>query len=368
MHRRRFIHRVLGTAATTLLTHGCTPPAARSARASGTSRVMTVRGWIDSSDMGLTLPHEHVLVSFQPYAEWVTRPLTYDREDVVSVVLPRLRRLRELGCRTFVDATPMQLGRDPALLRRLSEESGLHVLTPTGNYAARENQFLPPHVHSSTAEALAARWIREWTDGIDGTGIRPGFIKLGFNGKPLSEIERKLIRAGALTHRETGLTIGAHTGPAVAAFEQLAILEREGVHPSAWIWIHAQGEPDSARHIEAARRGAWIEFDGIDPRSLAQHVACVTRLRDAGLLDHVLISHDGGWYDVGRPSGHMSRSYEVLFTDFLPALRARGFSATEIETLLVRNPARALSVGAEPALPPPSSAARTTFPPPRRRP
>jgi phosphotriesterase-related protein len=344
MHRRRFIHGMLGATATTVLAEACTRAGVGPATSSPRSRAMTVRGWIDASDMGLTLPHEHALVSFQPYAEWARQPHAYDRDEVVRVVLPRLRRLRELGGRTFVDATPMNVGRDAALLRRLSEESGLHVLTPTGNYAARENSFLPPHVYSLTADALAARWIREWTDGIDGTGIRPGFIKLGFNGRALSDVERKLIHAAAITHRATGLTIGAHTGPAVAALEQLAILDREGVHPSAWIWIHAQGEPDSAQHIAAARRGAWISLDGIDAGSLARHLDFVTRLRDAGLLERVLISQDAGWYSVGQADGHMSRSYEVLFTDFLPALRARGFSAAEIDTLLVRNPARAFAV------------------------
>lgn len=344
MDRRRFIHGMLGAATTTLLADGCAHPGARPARPSLASRVMTVRGWIDASDMGTTLPHEHALANFQPYAEWMRQPLTYDRDEVVSVVLPRLRRLRELGCRTFVDVTATHLGRDAALLRRLSEESGLHVLTVTGNYAAFEYRFLPPYAYSLTAEALAGRWIGEWTDGIDGTGVRPGLIKLGFNGRALSEVERKLIHAGALAHRETGLTIGAHTGPAVAAVEQLAILEREGVHPSAWIWIHAQNEPDSSRHIAAAQRGAWVSFDGIDAKSLEQHVGLVTRLRDAGLLDHVLISQDAGWYTVGQPRGGTSRSYEVVFTDFLPALRARGFTPAEIDTLTVRNPAKALSV------------------------
>jgi phosphotriesterase-related protein len=344
MNRRRFIHGMFGATAATLFAEGCTRSGARLATPSPRSRAMTVRGWIDASDMGLTLPHEHALVSFQTYAEWARQPHAYDRDEVVRIVLPRLRRLRDLGCRTFVDATPMNVGRDPALLRRLSEESGLHVLTPTGNYAARENSFLPPHVFSISAESLADRWIREFADGIDGTGIRPGFIKLGFNGRALSEVERKLIHAAALTHRATGLVIGAHTGPAVAALEQLAVLEREGVHPSAWIWIHAQGEPDSDRHIAAARRGAWISLDGIDRSSLERHVGFVTRLRDAGVLDRVLISQDAGWYDVGQAGGHMSRSYEVLFTDFLPALRARGFSAAEVDTLLVRNPAEAFVV------------------------
>lgn len=344
MDRRRFIHGMVGAAATSLLAQGCTRFGVRTGSTSGTSRAMTVRGWIDASDMGLTLAHEHAMVSFQPYAEWVKQPLAYDRDEVVRVLLPRLRRLRELGCRTFVDATPMQVGRDPVLLQRLSEASGLHMLMPTGNYAAVENKFLPPHVFTLSAEALAARWIAEWTDGIDGSGVRPGFIKLGFNGKALTDVERKLIHAGALTHRATGLTIGSHTGPAVSAFEQLGILERAGVHPSAWIWIHAQSEADSAQHIAAARRGAWIEFDGIDPKSLELHVRFVTRMRDEGLLGHVLVSQDAGWYNVGQVDGGAFRSYETLFTEFLPALRARGFSDEEIDILLVRNPAKAFSV------------------------
>jgi phosphotriesterase-related protein len=252
--------------------------------------------------------------------------------------------LRALGCRTFVDATASCLGRDPVLLRRLSEVSGLNILTVTGNYAAADYKYLPPEVYSLADEGLAERWIDEWNNGIGGTGIRPGFIKLGFNGGPLSKVEQKLIRAGAITHLRTGLTIGAHTGPAVSAFEQLAILEKERVHPSAWIWIHSQNEKNEARHIEAGRRGAWVEFDGIDPETLGLHVKLVTRMRDEGLLDRVLISQDAGWYHVGQPGGGTSRSYETVFTQFVPALRANGFNASEIETLLIHNPAKAFSI------------------------
>jgi phosphotriesterase-related protein len=299
---------------------------------------------MSAANMGVTLAHEHVLANFQTYAEWSKAPLPYDRDEVVKVILPRLLSLKALGCKTFVDATAAYLGRDPILLARLSRESGLNILTVTGNYAAFDNTHLPPWVFTDSTEALAQRWIREANDGIDGTDVWPGFIKLGFNGGPLSEVERKLIRAGALTHLRTGLTIGAHTGPAVSAFEQLAVLEKEGVHPSAWIWIHAQNEPDPARHIEAARRGAWVEFDGIDAKSLDLHVKLVVGMREAGLLDHVLISQDAGWYTVGQPGGGAARSYETIFTNFLPALQAKGFGAAEIDTLLVRNPAKAFAV------------------------
>jgi predicted metal-dependent phosphotriesterase family hydrolase len=174
--------------------------------------------------------------------------------------------------------------------------------------------------------------------------VRPGFIKLGFNGGPLSPAEEALIRAAAIAHRRTGLTIGAHTGPAQAAFEQLAWLDRAGVSPEAWIWIHAQNEPDVTRHMEAARRGAWVEFDGIDPETLDRHIELVLAMRREGLLGRVLISQDAGWYHLEEPGGGTARSYETLFTRFVPALRAKGLTPAELDTLLVRNPAAAFAV------------------------
>jgi phosphotriesterase-related protein len=179
---------------------------------------------------------------------------------------------------------------------------------------------------------------------LDGTGIRPGFIKLGFNGRPLSKVEETLIRAAAIAHRKTGLTIGAHTGPAVAAFAQLQILEEAKIDPSAWIWIHAQNEPDTTRHIEAARRGAWIEFDGFRTEDISTYVTRVRTMRDAGLLHRVLLSQDSGWYHIGEPRGGDVRPFDAILTDLVPALRAAGFTPNEIDTLFVRNPAEAFSI------------------------
>jgi phosphotriesterase-related protein len=192
--------------------------------------------------------------------------------------------------------------------------------------------------------SLAQRWIDESRNGIDATGVRPGFIKLGFNGGPLTGAEQKLIRAAAIAHRETGLTIGAHTGPAVAAFEQLSILDSAAVHPSAWIWIHAQKEEDPTQHLRAARRGAWVSFDGVGPDSVAAHVKMVTRMRDEGLLHRVLVSHDAGWYHVGEPRGGSFRPFDTVFTAFIPAVRDAGFTDSDIDMLFVKNPANAFSI------------------------
>src|SRR3954465_10558818 len=147
-------------------------------------RVMTVRGPIPPGEMGPTLPHEHVLVDFVG-ARGASRD-RYDSDEVYRIALPHLKRIREQGIRTLVDCTPAYLGRDPALLRRLSEASGLNILTPPGYSRAGRGKFLPDHARAESADELASRWLREWREGIDGTGIRPGFIKLGSAGGPLT--------------------------------------------------------------------------------------------------------------------------------------------------------------------------------------
>ena len=336
LQRRSFLKSISGAAAGLALS--------RQVNASPDRIIMTVRGPVRSSEMGFTLSHEHILANFQPLADRQKHPWTYDLDEVVKVTRPYLDQIKKLGCRTFVDCTAVALGRDPRLLKRLSEETGLHILTVTGNYAAIDAKFLPPYVFADSVDALAHRWITEAKSGIEGTGIRPGLIKLGFNGGPLTSAEQQLIRAAAVTHRQTGLTIGAHTGPAISAFEQLSELQKAGIHPSAWIWIHAQNEPDPSQHIKAARIGAWVSFDGVSPASLTKHVELVKRMKSEGLLHRVLVSQDAGWYHVGEAHGGNFRAYETVFTEFIPALRTAGFTDAEIRTLFTDNPANAFSV------------------------
>ena len=307
------------------------------------AKIFSVSGEILAEKLGTTLPHEHVLVDFIG-ADQVSRQ-RYDRDEVFSVVLPHLKRLRSAGCRALVECTPAYLGRDPLLLKRLADASGLTILSNTGYYGARQGKFLPAHAFEETAEQLAGRWLNDWRGGIGGTGIRPGFIKIGVDGGPLTDVNRKLVQAAARTHLQSGLTIAAHTGDGQAALEQLEIVRDEGVAPSAWIWVHAQNEQNGDLHLRAGRQGAWVEFDGVGPNSIERHVGLVETMRKHELLDRVLISHDAGWYSVGEPRGGDFRPYDTLFTEFLPALKTAGLSDSDIELLTVTNPARAFSIG-----------------------
>ena len=303
--------------------------------------VNSALGPIPLDALGVTLAHEHVLVDFIG-ADRVS-PARYDREAAFAKALPHLERIYSLGCRTLVECTPAYIGRDPELLRRLSRASRLHILTNTGYYGAANDKFLPPHAFTESADQLAARWTREAREGLDGTGITPAFMKIGVDAGPLSEVDAKLVRAAPRTHRATGLPIYSHTGDGVAALAQVAVLEQERAPMAAFVWVHAQNETDAAVHAQLGRRGAWVSFDGVSADSLERHIGYVLAMRAATLLDRVLVSHDAGWYHVGEPDGGTYRPHDLIFTHFLPALRARGLTERDITQLMVENPRSALT-------------------------
>ncbi len=296
---------------------------------------MTVRGPVPATQLGRVLCHEHILVDFVGAKE--TGYHRWNRDEVVRIVEPKLREVQAAGFQTLFECTPAYLGRDPVLLKTLSERTGLHIVTNTGYYGARDNLFLPPHAWQATDEALARLWIAEWENGIEDTGIKPGFIKIGLDQGSLSPMHRKLVRAAVKTHRATGLTIASHTGTATGAFEALDILGDERVAANAFIWVHAQAEENIDNHITAAKRGCWISLDGIQDDNIDQYVSNIIRLRSAGYLDKILISQDAGWYSPGETKGGSFRSYLSIATKLIPALTARGISDAEITQLLHGN-------------------------------
>src|SRR5215471_107202 len=162
------------------------------------------------------LVHEHVLVDFVGAHQ--IRPGRYDRDEVFRIALPKLEEVRRLGCRRLLECTPNFLGRDPELLARLADAVGIEIWSNTGLYGAGNHKFVPAFARSETAAQLAKRWIAETR-----MAWRPRFIKIGVNRGPLDELDRKLIRAAAITSRETGLTIASHTGDGAAVVEQLEV-------------------------------------------------------------------------------------------------------------------------------------------------
>src|SRR5262252_1693991 len=114
-----------------------------------TGQVVAVSGVVPATRLGTVLAHEHVLVDFVGAAKVDRR--RYDADEAFRTILPHLKAVRDAGCDTLVECTPAYLGRDPVLLRRLGEASGLVLLTNTGYYGAGDDRYVPAHASRETA-------------------------------------------------------------------------------------------------------------------------------------------------------------------------------------------------------------------------
>lgn len=311
--------------------------------------IITVRGPIPAEEMGITLAHEHVLVDFAGadstgYHRW-------DKDEVVEQVLPYLNEVQGLGVKTLFECTPAYVGRDPWVLLNLSEQTGMHLITNTGYYGAHGNHYIPEEFYKLSATELAQIWIDEHMHGIEGSGVKPGFIKIAVDGDDLLSPEhKKIITAAALAHQQTGLVIASHTGPDMPAFAQIEVLKSHGIDPSSFVWVHAQ-RGSLEGNIKAARAGSWISLDNVNAQreegsefDISWYAGRIDALRTAGLLHRVLISHDAGWYSPGEEKGGSFRGFTAIFEKLIPALEAKGFSTKEVDQLLVKNPVEAYSI------------------------
>ena len=303
------------------------------------STIMTVRGPIPADKLGITLPHEHVLVDFIG-ADRVG-PHRYDRDEVFRTILPHLRAARKQGVSGFADCTPNFLGRDVQLLERLSRAADIHILTNTGLY---KEPHLPAFAFSETADQLAGRWIREYRDGIDGSGVRPGFIKIAVNAGAVIAVQQKIVRAAARASRQTGLAIACHTANGPAALQVLDILREEKIPLRRFIFVHAEGEKDRKFHLEVAKAGGWVEYDAVGWRPIEDHVKLVMSFLADGQIDRLLLSHDAGWYHVGEKGGGEVKPFTPILGELIPALQREGLTAGQRNLLLVANPKSAFAI------------------------
>ncbi len=302
----------------------------------------SVTGTFPIDSLGLTLIHEHMLVDFIG-ADSISSE-RWDRSTVVEKVLPYLLEVKKHGVKAILECTPSFLAKDALLLKELSEKSGIRILTNTGYYGAVGGIYLPDHAYSESAEELSVRWIDEFENGIDGTGIKPGFIKISVNeADTLSAIDAKLVRAAGLTHQQTGLQIASHTGTWKTAVQEVRILQEMGVDPSAFVWVHAQAETDFTNYEEAAELGVWISLDGIG-WAIDPYVDRLLFAKEKGFLNRILISHDAGWFDPAKADGGEFQPFTNIFEKLIPALNEKGFSQSDWNQLLIENPKQAFQL------------------------
>jgi phosphotriesterase-related protein len=255
---------------------------------------------------------------------------------------PYLDQAWEAGITALIECSPPGVGQNPLALQALAQSSQVAIVMPTGLY---RQQWIPGDKLAMSDDDLTEWMVSEITDGIQGTGIKAGFIKMGVSDEEITPDEARNLAAAARAAGETGVIIASHTsGPLSGdhALEELDILASQGLSCGQFNWVHAQ-HADLSYHKEAAARGAYFGFDNLKPEEEERYVKLVLAALDAGLEDHILLSHDAGWYRPGEPDGGASqvRGFTYLVEGFLPRLRDEGVREELITVMTDTNPKRA---------------------------
>jgi phosphotriesterase-related protein len=303
------------------------------------AELITTLGPKSAEKLGKILPHEHVFVDLRTwdkpgYAE--ARAL-----DVIALMAPELERIKKLGFTAIVECSTVGVGRRADLDRAVSEATDFPIVVPTGIY---REPWIPPFGHEWSENRLFNWMLSELNEGIEASGVRAGWIKLSAGDDGITPTEAKILRAAARAGAKTNAVIGSHTIKGRVVLEQLDIIEQSGYSADRFISIHSQAEPDFSLNLQVARRGAWIEYDGIGGWGEdATYVENINKLLDAGFGEKLLLSHDRGWYDPALPGGGTPKPYTYLSEVFLPKLEASGVDRKTIDDILAKNPFRAFA-------------------------
>jgi len=299
--------------------------------------IPTTLGPRGSAQLGLILPHEHIFVDLRT---WDTPGYAQaEVEHVIQLMAPELTKAQAAGVTAIVECSTVGVGRRADIDRAVSEATHLPVAIPTGVY---REPWVPEWVQAASEAHLAEWMLSELQGEIEDSGVQAGWIKLSAGDDGLTACETKILRAAATAGRATNAVIGSHTIRGRVVRDQLNIIEAMGYAAERFIWIHTQAEPEFALHLEMARRGAWLEYDAIGNHD-EDDLLNIQRLLDAGLGDHLLLSHDRGWYDPALPGGGVPKPYTYLPDQFLPKLRAIGVAEVTIHQLTHANPYRAFA-------------------------
>jgi phosphotriesterase-related protein len=306
-------------------------------------RIQTIKGPIEIESLGFVLPHEHLFTDLR--GPHVPDYAQGESAAVVKVVEPYLAEAFAAGVSALVECSTVGVGRNLSVLRRLAEATPIHIIAPTGVY---RDAYIPENLRETSEHDLAELWTRELMEGIEGTSIRAGFIKLAMSDDGPTTLEIRNLKAAAKTSQNTGAVIASHTVGGKVARKEMDILEEAGLDLHRFIWVHAQTEPDISILEDAAHRGAYVELDSVGApyQSQTELLETTIALIEAGFADHLLLSHDAGWYNPARTDGLPDegyRGYTALTIDFLPELLKRGISKEQIRLITVNNPAKAFA-------------------------
>jgi phosphotriesterase-related protein len=308
---------------------GIDPRGARAARA---GVVQTVLGPIETSKLGFTLTHEHVGNG--------SEKIFSSRTSSVADAVVKLKEARDAGINTIVDVTTFDIQRDIRYCEEVSRKSGMQIVAATGQHFYAVESY-----NARSVEEMTQFFIKEIEQGIEGTDIKPGVIKVAARSDVMTFPEEKAFKAAARASKATGIPIETHTNSRRrSGVKQAAVFEAEGASPARVSLGHSDDTDDMNYLIGLAKRGYTLGMDhtfrGMAPGATLRwqkRADCIKQLIDAGFVDRIFLSNDWVHGDTERekinPDG-------MLFTirKTIPYLKEIGVSDQSIRVMTVENP------------------------------
>ncbi len=316
----------------------------------GNPLVNGVRGAIDTADLGVTLMHEHVFV-LSPEIVANYPEAWGDEGEREADAIARLNELKARGVDTIVDLTVIGLGRYTPRIARVAAATDLQIVVATGVYTYNDVPFYfhlsGPGSELGGPETMTDMFVRDIEEGIADTGVKAAILKCATDKPGVTAGVDRVLRAVAQAHRRTGVPISTHTHAATRrGLEQQRIFTEEGVDLSRVVIGHSGDTTDIGYLEELIANGSYLGMDrfGLDLfLSFEDRVNTVARMCERGHADKMVLSHDAACFidwvpeallPVAAPNWHFLH----IHNDVLPALKARGVTDEQIDTMLIANP------------------------------
>ncbi len=315
------------------------------------STVNTVTGPVDSADLGNVLVHEHVFVLGEEYRE--NYQYDWDEEEKIAEAVRDLRELKGLGIDTILDPTVLGLGRYIPRIQRIAEQIDLKLVVATGLYTYNDIPFqfhyTGPGLLFDVPEPLVTLFVRDLTEGIADTGVKAAFLKCAIEEQGLTPGVERVMRAVGRAHVQTGAPITVHTNPHTqSGLVAQKILAEEGVDLTKVVIGHSGDSTDLDYLMQIADAGSILGMDrfGLDVLlPFEDRINTVAALCERGYANRMGLAHDAScfidWFSPEAKRAAVPKwNYRHISEDVLPALRERGVSDKDIETMLVDVPRR----------------------------
>ena len=307
--------------------------------------VETVLGPIDAKGLGVTLSHEHVLVSMGNDAK--AYPWRFDWEATRANAVRELTEAKAGGIDTLIDLTTPDLGRDVRYIRDVARATGMNVVVATGIW-----RDVPRSFWTRDLDEIADIFVREIEVGIEDTGIKAGVIKVANDLGGVSAERERIVRGTARALKRTGCPISTHQwAPEEVGRRQVEIFQEEGAPMDRICIGHSADTTDVDYLEELLNAGVWLSMDrypGAAGRpNWEQRNATVKALIDRGWARRMMLGHDHAPSPVlaGQPAAPTNQPTRYLFvsTVAVPALMAQGVSPETIDTMMRDAPAAFLA-------------------------